>query len=596
MKDWKKLKDVVDNIFKQTETARDTMERHYNMFLGKVWDDEKLTDEDSKIVVNMLFAIVQTQAPLLTDNNPIPTVIPKHDYMENVALMYNDGIKYLWDTMEMQQKTLEALIYAMTKKIGIFKIYYEPENNKGICCEVVDPANFFIAPGYDDIWEAPFCGVKEKKPLSWIRKRFPKVKDLEPESSIFDDREGERAIKYQEANSWELDVRYATVYEVYIRNDSYKADYDEFSDEEIEKDSPYGKYVYFTTDKFLGEESATDKHSLPPYVSVKDYVDPSGFLGIDEVDQTEGLLKEINLLYQSMVRYAHQYMNPSYEYDVTQSVDKDDIQERLMKGGQIFSKRSDGSNTPLLRPVLEAMQNPMVSNLFMLLPQVYEEVSGITDVAKGEAGKKQRQSASEIAILLESSHARIRQKVRNLEHSLKRISYLMVKLMQQYYTEPQMIHNRSQEDNGFVYSSISNTNARARHMIAPEDTVLRGQQAETGKRKRNQMEPGEWQAYQDYKNFVEAYGEKDPVYFDFEVQIDTNSTLPLDKQTLANVVIRLAQMKMVDREAVLETLKFPNRQDIIERMNVKEEQAKQPRPPQGGAPGAPPGVLQGDTG
>jgi len=263
MNEWKKLKTIVDSIFKETEKTRKKMDKHYDMFLGKIWDEDELTDEDSTITFNMLFSIVQAQAPLLTDNNPIPTVVPKHDYMENVAEMYNKGIKYLWDTMEMQSKTLEALIYAMVKKVGLFKIYYDPDDKK-ICCDVIDPSTFFIAPGYKDIWEAPFCGCREKKPLSWIRKNFPKVKDLKAESSVFDDEDTKNAFKYQGAEDFELDVRYATVYEVFIRNDSYKADYDEFDDDEITKETPYGKYVYFTKDTFLGEKPSTDKHSLPP--------------------------------------------------------------------------------------------------------------------------------------------------------------------------------------------------------------------------------------------------------------------------------------------------------------------------------------------
>ena len=86
---------------------------------------------------------------------------------------------------------------------------------------------------------------------------------------------------------------------------------------------------------------------------------------------------------------------------------------------------------------------------------------------------------------------------------------------------------------------------------------------------------------------MEAFGEADPVYFDFDIQIDTNSTLPLDKQTLANMFIRLAQMQLVDRDAVLEILKVPGYKQIIERMNRKEEEMKQAKmggPPPGGPP------------
>jgi hypothetical protein len=232
--------------------------------------------------------------------------------------------------------------------------------------------------------------------------------------------------------------------------------------------------------------------------------------------------------------------------------------------------------------------NPMVLNLFGLIPDLLEELSGITDVSKGEASKKQRQSASEIAILLESSHTRIRQKVRNLEWSLKRICYLFVKLMQQYYTEPRKIYNKTED--GYAYSQISNSPDAAKGMIANPQSVAKGQMFEQGEIKANEITPEEQQEYDDYKKYVEAFGDADPVYFDFDIQIDTNSTLPMDKQTLANMFIRLAQMQLVDRDAVLEVLKVPKWKEIVDRMNQKEEAMKQAK--MGGPPGMPPGGPQ----
>jgi len=601
---WKKQKDIIDNIFEQTKGVREKMRKHYKMFQGEIWDEEKLTDEDSKITFNLLFSIVEAQAPLLTDNNPIPTVVPRADFMEKVAEMYNLGIKYFWDTMDMQMCTYKALIYAMTKKVGIFKVYFDATKRGGeLCCEIVDPVDFFIAPGYDDVWKAPFCGVRSRKPLSWIRKTFPKVKHVKADASVFTEANKKDSYKFQGSEDYELDVRFATVYEMFIRNDSYKADYDQFDDEKIKKEAPYGKYVYFTTDQFLGEKASTDRHSLPPYVSLVDYIDPAGFLGIDEVDNTEGLIKELNLLYQAMVAYAHRYLDPSYEFDETQSTDKDNITERLAKGGQVFSKRSDMSKEPMLKPILEAQQNPMVGNLFSIIPKIVEEISGITDVSKGEPSKQQRQSASEVAILLESSHTRIRQKVRNLENSIKKICYILIKLMQQYFDKPRMVHEKT--DAGYKYGQVGNSTKSAMDAIATPETRERGEKVDNGEMKKNELDPGEYEAYEDYKKFVTVYTNEegvlpDSVYFDFDIQIDTNSTLPLDKQTLANMVIRLAQMKLVDREAVLSTLNFPNYQAIVERMDKKEQEQSGAKggggsvqqfmketgtpPPQGGVP------------
>lgn len=611
--DWKKLKEVIDVIFEDTKDARKKMEDHYNMFLGKIWDKDKLNEWDSEVYYNMAFSLVQAQAPLLTDNNPIPTVVPRFDFLEKVANSYTLAVQYLWDALEMPMKTQKALIYAMVKKIGIFKVYYNKNKGFGgdLCCDIVDPSEFFIAPGYDDEWEAPFCGCKSIKPLSWIRANFPEAKDIKAETSLFKKDEDKNAFKYQDAKDFELDVRFATVYEVFIRNADFVADFptldtndgekkgflsflkkkkgkkeDESEEaEEKEEEQDYGKYIYFTSDQFLAEKPSSDRHGLPPYVSLRNYIDPSGFLGIDEIDQTETLIKEMNIMLQAIVKYAKNHLDPNYEFDVSQNADKDDIQDRLHKGGQIFSKNGMNNTNPLLKPVFEAQMNPVVLNLFGIIPNLLEEISGITDVAKGEASKKQRQSASEIAILLESSHTRIRQKVRNLEWSLKRVCYLFVKLMQQYYTEPRDIYNKTED--GYEYSKISNSPQAAQNMIANPQSIMKGQQFEQGQIKANEITPEEQQEYDDYKKYMEAFGDADPVYFDFDIQIDTNSTLPLDKQTLANMFIRLAQMQLVDRDAVLEVLKVPKWKEIVDRMNRKEEEMKQAKmggPPPGGPP------------
>ncbi|MFA5262019.1 MAG: hypothetical protein WC450_12420, partial [Candidatus Omnitrophota bacterium] len=575
------------------------------------WKEEELGKWDSRVFYNMAFSLIQAQAPLLTDNNPIPTVIPRFDFMERPANAYTKAIEYLWDVLEMPMLTEKALIYAMAKKLGIFKVYFDKNKGFGgdICVDVVDPATFFIAPGYDDEWKAPFCGCKSIKPLSWIRRTFPKVKDVKAETSLFNDEKDKNAFKYQDASDFELDVRFATVYEVFVRNTEFVVDYPELDDKEgekkgflnflkgkkkeeqkeeegEEKEEDFGKYIYFTSDQFLDERPASDMHGLAPYVTVRDYIDPSGFLGIDEIDQTSTLIKEMNVMLQAIVKYARNHLNPNYEFDTSQYADADDIKEKLDQGGQVFSKNGMNNANPLLKPVIEAQMNPTVFNLFGIIPNLLEEISGITDVEKGQATKKQRQSASEIAILLESSHTRVRQKVRNLEWSLKRICYLFVKLMQQYYTEPRDIYNKL--DEGYAYSKISNSREATGNMIASPQAIEKGQQFEAGRIKANEITPEDKDQYEDYKKFLEVFGDKDEIYFDFDIQIDTNSTLPLDKQTLANMFIRLAQMQLVDREAVLGTLKVPGWKAIVERMNKKEEEMKQAKmgSPPGGAPQA----------
>ena len=76
---------------------------------------------------------------------------------------------------------------------------------------------------------------------------------------------------------------------------------------------------------------------------------------------------------------------------------------------------------------------------------------------------------------------------------------------------------------------------------------------------------------------------KDPVLFDFDIVIQTNSTLPMDQQSLANLFIRLLQMKAVDAEAVLENLQIPKREEILARIDKQRQAAMKAKgKPQGG--------------
>lgn len=89
--------------------------------------------------------------------------------------------------------------------------------------------------------------------------------------------------------------------------------------------------------------------------------------------------------------------------------------------------------------------------------------------------------------------------------------------------------------------------------------------------------------YAEYCQAMEGTGPLDPVYFNYDIEIQTNSTLPLDKQSLANLMLRLYQLKGTDRESLLEVLQIPNGKMINERMEEKEQaaaKAKQGQPPE----------------
>jgi hypothetical protein len=614
-KEWKAIKDVVDAQYRATNVEREKMTRYLRQWQGDIWDDQAIKqsnleyDYKSRAHINLVFSTIEAIAPMLTDSRPITSVIPRQPYMEKLAWKYNEGLKYAWDTLDMQMEIYKLVLYGMIMKKGVLKIYYDPDKTFGgdLCVENIDPRDFGIAPGYTDIWKSPYCWIRSPKSLSWIRSHFPEAKDVTAETTIFDDRK--KAYKYGEATDATLSASFATVYEVWMKDEETMEEvtkdyetYEKYEENGEEKERkvtktkkekqqkyPNGKFVYFTKEVYLGTTPCDYDHNLPPYVDFNDYVDPTSFLGIGEVDQIEGLNKEINLQFQAMMAHARRSNNPNYMVDIDQQIDPEELKDSFHIGGQHYSFSSSfGTKNPPIIPIEFANMNRDVYTILEMIPEAVKEVSGVRDISKGASGKKERQSASEIAILSESANTRTRQKVRNLEWTLKRVGYLLVRLMQQYYTEPRTIHTTDTENN-INYTVIGNSLAQAIETIGPSAELRK--KAEGTDNVRRDMEPAEADEYEkgmsDLAELFEVYDSEnqlDPVLFDFEIVIQTNSTLPMDKQSLANLMLRLFQMKAVDAEAVLEILQIPGKEKILDRINKQRQAAMQAKMgrPQGG--------------
>jgi hypothetical protein len=137
--------------------------------------------------------------------------------------------------------------------------------------------------------------------------------------------------------------------------------------------------------------------------------------------------------------------------------------------------------------------------------------------------------------------------------------------MMQFYTEPRNFYIRKDDD--VQYGVISNQKSFLEETMKP--------QAHNGLMQ-DDLSEEEKEDIEDYEQLIDAIAETDEVYFDFNIEIQTNSTLPLDRQSLANLMLRLAEMKIVDAQAVLETLRVPGTDKILARLaeqRQREEEA-----------------------
>jgi len=581
-KSYKDIKEVVDGIFSNTESLRKEMTHRLNEYRNKVWKDSELEGNESQISFNFLFAIVSTISALVTDSKPKARIIPEFPFFNGViSEAYNRNLDYLWDALELQDEVYKTVVWSLIAKLGICEVgYCKGQGKYGMYYDIIDPRDFFIAPGYDDIWKAPFCGYRQDVPISKVKELFP---DAELDADVFynvdkDNKAVDEQLKYTDAkdNFFKSKAGRIRWYKVWMRTDELLT---KDGDDKI-KAFPNGVTVYFTENKYLGLIENEYLHNLPPFVSLGDYYNPGMFDSIGEGDQISSITKEINVQLQAMMDRAKR------ENDAPMVADVDmlgDVIEQIKtdrqtgESGQIYAYSSANSQSgrPPISQMYPAEQGATAWTIVSSFKGIIEYISGFTDILRGEAQKSERQSAVEVSILSEASSVRIRPKIRSLESFIKRVTYLYVCLMQQYWLDDHWIYTKT--DDGEEYHNFSSTRLSMQEMIIPkeelegiEERMEMGLDPETAQQK---------QAYDDYTRFMEwADGETlapdSPAMFPFEIEVQADSSLPLDKQSKANLFLRLYAMKAVDRQALLESLEIPNSAEINKRMGQMDKAAK----------------------
>jgi hypothetical protein len=160
--------------------------------------------------------------------------------------------------------------------------------------------------------------------------------------------------------------------------------------------------------------------------------------------------------------------------------------------------------------------------------------------------------------------------------ALKRLAWLFVELMQQFYTEDRTIYRQGykegeKEGEGGPTIDYQRVNTSKAGMM----TLMRPNEPDPTDQRQVKEYQQEQKDYEKFKEFVSEFGELDPVHADFDIVIETNSTLPMDKQSLANLFLRLLQMKAIDPEAVLKQLKIPRYKEIIKRLQAQAQMQAQ---------------------
>ena len=572
---------TIEKRYEEDKTRRERWKRWREIYQGKFWKDGT-AEHLSRIDSGKLFSTVSQLAPLMTDNKPVWSLTARDPIFQPIIEQWAKAVEYVWDILDMSAKINDSYQDALLMEQGCLQVEYDEDENE-VEVTVVDPRHLVFAPGdYDDIEDCPWVCKRKAYTLGDVRRTYPDKAD----KLVADTTDPENKDELLgNSSSW------VTVYELWIRDDTVEEDLE--TDNNPKKDTkvkrklkyPNGRFVIFTKTGEGGKPVLLDdyhspyQHGKPPYVMIYDYRVSHSIWGIGEGLHLMPIVDELNSTLQSIASKLRNNCRPNYVIDEEQ-LDKNEVEQTLHQGNQIWTKLTPNPNDQRFTGLELVPQAPPLQSEYQfvaLLHEISEELTSVTAITKGQSAKRERQTAHEYSGMYEAAHTRTRLRVRNLERSIKKILEMILLLAMHNYNR-----DRSfvvEDGDTIEYRRISNTRERAAKIISDNvDQQFDIMEEEDDDRVpamfgQENREEAKKTALQQLLSVLPI--EQNKVIARFHLTMQSQSTLPTDMQSRANLALRLAQLGILDAEATLERLNWPNYKEIIARMEEKALAAAQ---------------------
>ena len=267
----------------------------------------------------------------------------------------------------------------------------------------------------------------------------------------------------------------------------------------------------------LSDKQNPYKDGKFPFVLMKNYDVPFKFWGNGEVEQILSPQKYINDLTNQIIDNAKSTANMQWIIDKNSGIG----QGKLTNRPGLVIRKNPG--TEVRRDTPPAMPSYVREQIEVLKTDI-QDISGVFDALKGE-----RQSGitagNAIMALQEASQARIRLKIKLMEQSLTHLANMVYSRMQQFWKLDRWVRITDVEGNpSFQQIGVQ---------------VLQN---------------------------------------DFDMKVVAGSTMPVNRNAMLDLMIRLAQtnaedgLPMVDRKAILEYLPTSDRKSILDRFEKQRQE------------------------
>ena len=507
------------------------------MYRGNQWKGN-VPSYKSTPVLNFTFSLVESIIPRMTDTAPEILVLSRTGQSSaNFAKMLQSCHSHLWYYNRMQRKLTESIRMCMKYGTVIYKEFFDPDALDGageVRYSVVHPMNFFPDPRAYEIDMMEYCFTAFPRSLEYIVRRWPDKGHLViPDNDWKDTEQTEGADQPSEEDS-------ATLKEYWFRDGEGNM-----------------CCMYYAGHVVLevmgGEYDETNepvyRHNRFPFTRQVDYPADKEFWGIGEIEIVELLQRLINNFEAQIIDNTRLMANAQWVVNKIQSgLKEEDTWIFDSRPGNVIWTSQGGVDRLPGVPIPRHIPDHMERLIFAM-----EQILGIHDVVQGRRPSGVR-AASAIIALQEAANVRVRQKARHLEYALVDMADKATWLMLEFYDEPRKIRMAGQ-------SEPSTLDVRAALDLQIMQMAEEAGMVQPGMRP-EMMEEEQMDVLRDTLKYPE-----------FDIEVKVGPSVPYSQALVYEQAKEFYQLGIIDRKAVLDITGFPNKEEIMKRMDAMEAQA-----------------------
>ena len=478
---------------------------------GTLYSTSNKPSYKSDAVINYVFKTIETIRPIMIDNNPRFLALARTKGGIDKSDVVQKAMDYEWDREKMSLKLYKSLIPTLVTGNAIFYVPWNGDEDN-VNCVLVDANNIYVDPLATCFDDAEYVIYATYVHVNKLKQKYKsKARDISAGSIIYSE-----LVANNDRSSGKISNQ-VLVLEMWMR------DYTTVEHEETDKNGqinvitkskyPRGRVVVTCPDLgvTLSDKVNPYRDGKFPFVQFKDYDIPFKFWGRGDVEQILSPQHYMNELNNQIIDNAKNTGNMQWIIDKNSGI----AQGALTNRPGLVIRKNPGSEVRRDQPpAMPAYINDKIQEF----KGDMETISGIHDANSGDRPVGV-QAGNAIMALQEAGQTRIRLKVKLMEESLSELATMMYSRMQQFWVEDRFV--RLTKDEGITEFD----------KITTSDLEL-----------------------------------------DYDIKISAGSTMPSNKSTKLDYMIRLGQtiaedgLPIVDRKAIMEFVDVKDKKGLYDRM------------------------------